>query len=85
MGSSLRFFYVATSADIHSYWYKLNMLCCRKPARVAMQAILVKDCVPRGPNHAVVYISRIWENKDHEQRVYELGFIVLDQLVPCEH
>jgi hypothetical protein len=49
-----------------------------------MQAIFVKDFVPREPKHAVVRISRIWENSDQEQRFYELGFIVFDQLVPCE-
>jgi hypothetical protein len=64
----------------------VQMLCCRKPERVAMQAVLEKDFSPRGSQgNAVVCVSWIWVYKDPAQNVYELGFIVVHQLVPSEH
>jgi hypothetical protein len=57
-----------------------------KPRKVATQAITVKDFIPRGSErNVVVCVPRIWENMDQEQNVSELGFIVVEKLVPSEH
>jgi ssDNA-binding replication factor A large subunit len=58
----------------------------QKAGRLAMQAVLEKDFSPRGSSrNVVVRVLQIWENKDQAKNVDELGFIVVDQLVPSEH
>jgi hypothetical protein len=77
----------AASTDVQGYWLTKDVMlqACSKPRRAAMKVILVKEFVPRGPIHVGLRISRIWENKDQEQKVYKLGFIAVDQLVLSEH
>jgi hypothetical protein len=55
----------------------------QKLERVAMQAVSEKDFSPYSQRNVVrvSLFSLVWENKGQAQNVYELGFIVVDQLV----
>jgi hypothetical protein len=51
-----------------------------------MQAGSVKDLSPqRGVRSIVVRLAQIWENRNKEKELYELGLLFLDQEVPLYH
>jgi hypothetical protein len=47
------------------------------------EPVLLRDVSTRNYNrHVVIRISQIWETRNQQQELYELGFLAVDHMVP---